>query len=95
VGSTGCQGDGRGNVTGCQQENRFEVALDDFDPASDTIAVDLAALLSDSDVDADLGRAPGCMSGFDDPDCQPIFHALGLPFAGTPATRPQRFFTVR
>lgn len=94
LGSTGCDGDGRGNVTGCEQENRPEIALTAFDPAANDVAVDLAALLRDSDMDADLGGAPGCMSGFDDPDCEPIFHGLGLPFAGEPPSEPQRLFRV-
>jgi uncharacterized repeat protein (TIGR04052 family) len=94
VGSTGCTGDGRGEAT-CAQENRAEIELTGFDPSTDTIAVDLGALLAESDVDADLGGAPGCMSGFDDPDCEPIFHGLGLPFAGNPPTSPQRLFEVR
>lgn len=95
LGSTGCEGDGRGNVTSCAQENRAEIALDGFDPDVDVIRVDLAELLSQSDVDADAGGQPGCMGGFDDPDCGAIFHGLGLPFDGTPASGPQRLFSVR
>jgi uncharacterized repeat protein (TIGR04052 family) len=94
LGSTGCEGDGRGGVTSCTQENRAEIALDGFDPRTRTISIDLAELLSESDVDADLGGQPGCMSGWGDPDCEPIFHALGLPFDGTPAPGPQRFFAI-
>lgn len=95
VASTGCEGDGRGNVAGCTQENRAEIELDGFDPDADTIAVDLAALLAESDVDVDQGGQPGCLSGFDDPDCAPIFDGLGLPFDGTPASGAQRLFRVR
>lgn len=93
LGSTGCEGDMRGNVTGCTQANRAEVELTDYDPAVDTIAVDVAGLLAESDLDADQGGAPGCMAGFDDPDCRPIFHGFGLPFDGQPSPG-QRLFRV-
>jgi uncharacterized repeat protein (TIGR04052 family) len=93
LGSTGCEGDGRGNVTGCTQDNRVEVALDGYDPDVDTIVVDVAALLRESDMDADQGGAMGCQAGFDDMDCEPIFHGFGLPFAGTPAGE-QRLFRL-
>ncbi len=95
LGSTGCEGDGRGNVTGCVADNIASVELSDFDPESDTIAVDLADLLSDSDLDADAGGQPGCMSTVDDPECQTVFHALGLEYQGSPATGAQRLFSVR
>lgn len=92
VGSTGCEGDGRGNVTGCAHENRAEIALDGFDPTVTGVTVDLADLLRESDVDADLGGAPGCMSEVDDPECSPLFHGLGLPFDGAPPAGAQRAF---
>jgi uncharacterized repeat protein (TIGR04052 family) len=91
IGSTGCEGDGRGNIESCRQGNLVEVALD-MDPMEDTIAVDVAALLSENDMDNDAGGPETCMSGFDDPDCEPIFHAVGLPFDGRDPAAPQRFF---
>lgn len=94
LGSTGCEGDGRGNVTGCAQDNRAEIEVMGFDPDTERLTLDVAALLSDSDMDADGGGAPGCMSGFDDPDCEPIFHALGLPFDGRPPSGAARLFRV-
>ncbi len=95
LGSTGCEGDGRGNVTGCAADNVAEVELTGFDPEADTIAADLADLLSDTDLDADAGGPPGCMSGTDDPECEIVFHALGLPYQGSPAPAAQRLFSVR
>lgn len=95
LGSTGCEGDGRGNVTGCVQDNRAEIELTGFDIEESVVAVDLAGIVSESDLDTDAGGPAGCMSGFDDPECAPVFHALGLPFMGTPAPGPQRLFTVR
>jgi uncharacterized repeat protein (TIGR04052 family) len=94
LGSTGCEGDGRGTVSGCAQDNRVEVELSGFDPDVNTVAVDVGALFAESDLDADQGGAPGCMAGFDDMDCQPIFHGFGLPFAGTPPSGEQRLFRV-
>ncbi len=95
VGSTGCEGDGRGNVTGCLQENRVEVELAGFDPDQHTIAVDVGALLAESNIDVDGGGSAGCQSGVGDPECVPIFHALGLAYDGVAPSGPQRFFSVR
>lgn len=94
LGSTGCAGDGRGNVT-CAEENLAEVALDGFDPEADTIAVDVADLLSESAIDTNQGGPPGCQGSYDDADCEPIFHALGLTYGGVAAPAPQRFFSVQ
>jgi len=91
LGSTGCEGDGRGDVSGCTSENRPQVTVDGFDPTRRTIEVDLGRLLATSDVDTDLGGQPGCISGIDDMDCGPIFQALGLPFMDTPAGHQQLF----
>ncbi|MCB9594147.1 MAG: metallo-mystery pair system four-Cys motif protein [Sandaracinaceae bacterium] len=95
LGSTGCEGDGRGNVSGCAADNIVDVELTGFDPASDTIAVDLADVLSGADLDVNAGGAPGCQSGVDDTDCGPVFDGLGLSFAGTPPSGPQRLFSIR
>ena len=95
LGSVRCEGDGRGNITGCLQENRAPVALDGFDPETGAIAVDLAAILDTSDLDIDGGGPGGCESGASDPECGPLFHALGLPSGGAPAEGPQRLFAVQ
>lgn len=91
IASTGCEGDNEGTVTSCVQENVADVEIASFDPARDAVRVDLGALLEGADVDRNEGERL-CMSGFDDPDCRPIFHALGLPFGGEPPPGPQRFF---
>lgn len=78
LGSTGCDGDPMmGNVTTCTNENRPEVELA-IDPATGTIQVDVGALLANSDIEADAGGAPGCMSGPDDPECGAIFEGFGI-----------------
>jgi uncharacterized repeat protein (TIGR04052 family) len=91
LGSTGCDGDARGNVTTCANPNVPEIELTGFDPETSRIAVDLAALLSASDLDTDAGGMPGCMSAPDDPDCATIFDGLGLPFGGTASSGQQLF----
>jgi len=92
IGSTGCDGDGRGNVSGCANDNRPEIELTGADPTTTPIIVDVAALLSESDLDGNLGGPPGCMSGVDDMDCVPVFHGLGLSFDGVDPSAPQRLF---
>ncbi|PZU11631.1 MbnP family copper-binding protein [Sphingomonas sp.] len=96
IGSTGC---GAGAMTArpaatCSVPNRAAVRFEKFDPAKDKVVVDLAAILSGTDVGHNTpNTAPGCMSG-DDPDCGPIFAAFGLPFPGQPAPA-QRAFSKR
>ncbi|HHH31222.1 MAG TPA: metallo-mystery pair system four-Cys motif protein [Polyangiaceae bacterium] len=92
IGSTGCDGDGRGNVTACANENRPEIELRGADPTTTRIVVDVAALVARSDLDVDMGGANGCQSGVDDPECLEIFHSMGLSHGGSPATDPQRLF---
>jgi uncharacterized repeat protein (TIGR04052 family) len=93
LGSTGCMADGSGGIASCTHENRPAISLDSFNPEGHTIAVDLAALFAGSNLDTNAATtAPGCMSEPDDPDCEPLFAALGLPFEGAPQT--QTFFRV-
>ena len=78
----------------CLDSNRPAVALEDFNPARDTIVTDLAQLLAESRLDSNqVNTAKGCMSGETDLDCDPMFAALGLPF-GSRAGGPQRVFRV-
>jgi uncharacterized repeat protein (TIGR04052 family) len=84
LGSTGCK---TGNaVTSCSRPNRPDVLLTGFDPASGTIAVDLAALFAETDLDSnESGTPPGCMADSADGDCDGMFKSLGLDLtAGTP-----------
>lgn len=79
VGSTACDGDMMGNVNGCDNENRPAFAFDTFDPASNVVVLDLAELLAGVDVDTNSpDTPPGCMSVPSDPECAPIFDALGV-----------------
>lgn len=95
LGSTECQTSGPNQVTSCQNANRFEVEIADFDPTqAQSLVMDVAALFSGSNLDANQAQsAPGCMSASDDTDCAPIFERLGLAFGGTQANPAlQRFF---
>ena len=84
LGSTGCNGDARGNVTMCDAPNRplVELAMNDL---TRPIIVDLAALVSGSDLDQDQGGAEGCMGSASDPECAALFDTVGLT-AGTTQT---------
>ncbi len=79
LGSTGCVGDPvAGQTVDCARSNRTAIRLAAFDPARQRIAIDLAALTAGNDVTVNRGGAPGCMSGPADPECGPVFAALGL-----------------
>lgn len=76
LGSTGCEADADGVVTGCSSPNRAEVSLD-LDPDTQAVVLDLSALLAGSDVDTDGGGAQGCMSSPDDPECPALLEHVG------------------
>lgn len=82
LGSTGCDADDTGVVTGCGSPNRPTYRFD-MDPFTDTLALDLAALFAGTDLDSNTPEtAAGCMSAPSDPDCAGVFAALGLDFGG-------------
>jgi uncharacterized repeat protein (TIGR04052 family) len=91
LGSTGCMAGATPNsVVSCAASNRLRVTLTGFEPETSAVVMDLAALLSGSNLDTNVPMtAPGCMSGATDTDCSPIFERLGLPFgtAATPAVQ--------
>ena len=79
LGSTGCVGDPiAGQTVNCGKSNRMAIRLATFDPATQRIAVDLGALTAGNDITVNRAGAPGCMSGPTDPECGPVFAALGL-----------------
>jgi uncharacterized repeat protein (TIGR04052 family) len=68
-------------ANGCNKPNRPRITLAGFDPARDTIVLDLARLVEQSDLSANAGSAPGCQSfPSDADDCTPLFPSLGLDF---------------
>jgi uncharacterized repeat protein (TIGR04052 family) len=74
LGSDRCKSQAKGSVS-CAAPNRAAVVLADFDPASDTIVVDLSAMFGGSDLTSD---SPGCIVGSDEETCIPIFASFGL-----------------
>jgi uncharacterized repeat protein (TIGR04052 family) len=94
LGSTGCQTSGPFQVTSCQNGNRFEVEIADFDPTKPQgVVLDVAALFAGSNMDVNQASTPpGCMSATDDMDCAPVFQRLGVAFGGTQAPPGQSFF---
>ncbi len=94
LGSTGCVESSPNVVTSCATPNRRVVTLMGFDPTSSVVVADLATLFAGSNLDANAGGPPGCMSGPTDSDCAPIFAALGLAFGGGAQPATQSFFRV-
>jgi uncharacterized repeat protein (TIGR04052 family) len=77
LGSTGCTSATPGSAT-CTEPNRVQVTLNDFDPTNRVVVIDLKQLLAASNVDAESGGAPGCMSFPTDGDCGPLLPRFGI-----------------
>lgn len=93
MGSTGCEG-GIGDVTSCARPNRVKVEFTEFDPARQTLVLDIAEMVS-ADADETGGSKIGCLGEKTEPGCVPVFRQLGLDFeSGRPAGR-QLVFSVR
>jgi hypothetical protein len=89
LGSTECVGNpGTGDVA-CGLANRAEIRLGNFDPAVDTIALDVAALFADTD----LAAESECHS-FQPPTCTPLFDRSGVDFVTGLPTSNQLVFRV-
>ena len=96
VGSTACEGDGRGNVSACANPNRIDVDLADFDPDNDAVIAELGSLFVDTDVEKNTPETPpGCMGAPTDPECAGPFQRLGLPFGGQPGGEQQVFYVAK
>lgn len=79
LGSTGCSGNPvTGETVACQRANRIPLRFDGFDPATQAVVLDVAALFRDSRLAVDEGAALGCMSGPTDPECVAVFKRLGV-----------------
>lgn len=90
LGSTECQAaEGEQQPTQpCQHPNLAEVEFLSFDPTTDVVVADLAALLAETDVTTNQPDTPsGCMSGRDDSDCDLILSHFGI-------TGSQQFFRL-
>jgi uncharacterized repeat protein (TIGR04052 family) len=98
LGSTGCTPAGGASVvpTACAQRNVAEIFLPAFDPATDIVVADVAALYAGNNLEQNQeGTAAGCMSSPTDRDCAAIFASLGLLFPGMPVTAQPFFRGVR
>lgn len=82
LGSTSCADtDSDGTTNECGQPNRVPIAYGHFNPETDTVKIDYAALLIENDVSQNLGGKSGCMSFLGDPDCDTIMGRLGIDFS--------------
>jgi uncharacterized repeat protein (TIGR04052 family) len=84
LGSTGCEGDGRGNVERCARSNRPDVRLDAMDPTRDRVVLDLDRFFEASAPSPSGGLY--CMSDPAEVACAPLFDRLGIPFDGSAGT---------
>jgi uncharacterized repeat protein (TIGR04052 family) len=84
LGSTMCESGGPQEppVAACGRPNRPVIMLSSFDPADDTVILDLEALFADSDLTQDTpDTASGCQTFPDDEnECHLLFPNLGLDF---------------
>ena len=97
LGSTGCSPSDTPTTVpvSCTHRNAVSVDLPAFSSRRDVVELDVAALLAQSDVDANTADTPlGCMSGPADPECRGMFAQLGLAIGDTPAGA-QKVFHVR
>jgi hypothetical protein len=94
LGSTGCTiSVATQAISSCSAPNRPQIELAGFDPSTDTVVFDYAALVAGIELGRDpypnqgVGDGgPGCQASKDDPECGAIFTMLGLDLqTGTPA----------
>ncbi|MBI3480221.1 MAG: metallo-mystery pair system four-Cys motif protein [Nitrosomonadales bacterium] len=96
LGSTGCTGDpATGATAACTNPNRLALSFPSFNSGTQKIVLDLAKLFAGADLTFDAGGPAGCMSGGTDPECKPIFNALGISQATGLSTGTQTVFSVK
>lgn len=96
LGSTGCTGAAvAGETVTCTESNRAEITLNDFIVGKSHVRLDLAKVLSKSNLGQDSAGPAGCMSGATDAECAEIFATFGLAHA-TQTTTPgaQTVFSI-
>lgn len=83
MGATSCEGTPATGIS-CAFGNRPMIEVRGLDRTRPRIAIDLEELYAGSDVDASIDYVTdfiaGCMAFAGDPECPPIFEALGLEF---------------
>ena len=97
LGSTVCASASKTQApTGCQNANRMEIRLAEFDPAKNLVVMDMGRVLANSNVDINTpGTSPGCMSFPKDADCPAVMNALGLTYEGVQATGLQQLVSKK
>lgn len=79
LGSTACSGDPTtGATVSCGRANRPDIVLTGFDPDTNVVRINYAALILNNDLSQDVSEQPGCMSNPLDAECNDVFNALGL-----------------
>lgn len=97
LGSTGCQAETSSQkpITKCSNPNKSTINLTDFDPSKNTIIVDLAKLVTNTDLSRNQANTPpGCMSEPNDKDCTGIMASFGIPFGDQTSVK-QTLFSVK
>ena len=92
LGSVGCTGDPElGEVVSCTNPNRPEFSFDGFDPDNSVVVLDLEPLLSESNLESEIG----CHSFPDTDACVAPFTALGIDYAtGAMTPETQTVFSI-
>jgi len=90
LGSTNCAGDTPGDYF-CTRANKVSIDID-FDPITQRVGFDLKEVFRNVDVTRNLSGFEGCMSQWDDLDCQSIFANLGLSLTDGSSLGTQRAF---
>jgi len=93
LGATGCEGSPAEGIE-CLFENRARIQVDGLSETP-TIVLDLEKLYEGSDLDAPIDYQTdfvnGCMAFSGDPECAPIFEALGMTFEDENTTAQSAF----
>lgn len=70
----------------CKNPNHLPVTFSAFDPATNVVVIDPAAVVAEADMTANAPEtSPGCMSFPGDADCTTVMGKLGLAYGDIPA----------
>ncbi len=98
LGAEACTGASTTSIT-CKYPDLAVISLASFKANTTKVAMDVATLFADSDLDHQIDgvvdTVPGCMSSTADPECPPLFSKLGLTFESNDPGPPQTFFAVQ
>jgi uncharacterized repeat protein (TIGR04052 family) len=98
LGAEYCTGAAASAIT-CKFNDESTVTLMGFNPAQSTVAIDLAALYADSDLDHQVDGVTefvaGCMSDPMNAQCKPLFNKIGLQFESADPGPAQTVFSVQ